>query len=43
MMRNTAQASKLLELLWMDPDEYAIGPYGLGILMENYGLEYGVI
>ncbi|GIJ81567.1 hypothetical protein Asppvi_000066 [Aspergillus pseudoviridinutans] len=43
MMRNTAQASNLLELLWMDPDEYAIGPYGLGMLMENYELDYGVI
>lgn len=29
MMRNTAQASDLLELLWLDQDEYAIGPYGL--------------
>ncbi|KAF7162450.1 hypothetical protein CNMCM5623_007741 [Aspergillus felis] len=43
MMRNTAQASSLLELLWMDPDEYAIGPYGLGMLIENYELDYGVI
>ncbi|OKP10965.1 hypothetical protein PENSUB_3785 [Penicillium subrubescens] len=43
MMRNTAQASNLLELLWRDPDEYAIGPYGLGLLMENYKLDYGVI
>lgn len=40
MMRNTAQASDLLELLWLDPDEYAIGPYGLGLLMENYKLDY---
>jgi hypothetical protein len=43
MMRNTAQASNLLELLWLDPHDYAIGPYGLGLLMENYKLDYGVI
>jgi hypothetical protein len=43
MMRNTAQASNLLELLWVDPDEYAFGPYGLGLLMKNYQLDYGVI
>jgi hypothetical protein len=43
MMRNTAQASNVLELLWIDPDEYSIGPYGLGLLMETYMLDYGVI
>lgn len=43
MMINTAQGSNILELLWVDPDEYSIGPYGLGMLMENYMLDYGVI
>lgn len=42
-MRNTAQASVLLQLLWDDPDEYAFGPYGLGLLMRRHGLDYGVI
>lgn len=42
-MRNTAQASVLLESLWKDPDEYAFGPYGLGLLMNRYNLDYGVI
>ncbi|KAB8262252.1 fungal-specific transcription factor domain-containing protein [Aspergillus pseudonomiae] len=43
LMRNTAQASVLLQLLWDDPDEYAFGPYGLGLLMRGHGLHYGVI
>lgn len=42
-MKNTAQASMLLELLWKDPDERAFGPYGLGLLMNRYNLDYGVI
>lgn len=42
-MRNTAQASMLLELLWNDPDEHAFGPYGLGLLMNRHNLDYGVI
>ncbi|OGM40773.1 hypothetical protein ABOM_011131 [Aspergillus bombycis] len=43
LMKNTAQASVLLQLLWDDPDEYAFGPYGLGLLMRRHGLDYGVI
>ena len=42
-MRNTAQASLLLESLWEDPDEHAFGPYGLGLLMNRHNLDYGVI
>lgn len=42
-MKNTAQASMLLELLWKDPDEHAFGPYGLGLLMNRHNLDYGVI
>ncbi|KAI9934817.1 hypothetical protein MW887_000434 [Aspergillus wentii] len=42
-MKNTAQASMLLELLWKDPDERAFGPYGLGLLMDRHNLDYGVI
>ncbi|OQE40268.1 hypothetical protein PENCOP_c006G00201 [Penicillium coprophilum] len=43
LMRNTAQGSDLLRLLWNDPDEYFIGPHGLGLLMQKRGLNYGVI
>jgi hypothetical protein len=43
MMRQTAQASNLLELLWRDSDQYAIGPYGLGLVMAKHGIDYGVI
>lgn len=42
-MKNTAQASMLLELLWNDPGEYVFGPYGLGLLMNQHNLVYGVI
>lgn len=42
-MRNTAQGSVLLQLLWNDPDEFSFGPYGLGLLMKRHGLYYGVI
>lgn len=42
-MKNTGQAQMLLELLWSDSDEYAYGPYGLGLLMNRHKLHYGVI
>ncbi|PLB48912.1 hypothetical protein P170DRAFT_358100 [Aspergillus steynii IBT 23096] len=42
-MKNTVQASMLLESLWKDPDEHAFGPYGLGIMMNRHNLDYGVI
>lgn len=42
-MKNTAQASMLLELLWKDTDERAFAPYGLGLLMDRHHLDYGVI
>lgn len=43
LMRNTGQGSALLQLLWNDPDEYSFGPFGLGLLMERHGLDYGII
>ncbi|KAL3439964.1 fungal-specific transcription factor domain-containing protein [Aspergillus insuetus] len=42
-MKNTAQASMLLDLLWKDSDGYSFGPYGLGLLMDRHNLDYGVI
>lgn len=43
LMRNTGQGSVLLRLLWNDTDEFSFGPYGLGLLMERHGLNYGII
>ncbi|KAJ5698461.1 fungal-specific transcription factor domain-containing protein [Penicillium macrosclerotiorum] len=43
MMRNSVQGGRLLELLWEDRDEAAIGPYGLGLIMNKHGFDYGVI
>ncbi|KLJ10836.1 hypothetical protein EMPG_09850 [Blastomyces silverae] len=42
-MKNTVQGARLLELLWADDDEYAIGPYGLGLVMEKYHCHYQVL
>ncbi|PGG99042.1 hypothetical protein GX51_06458 [Blastomyces parvus] len=42
-MKNTVQGGRLLELLWADDDEYAIGPYGLGLVMEKHHCNYQVL
>ncbi|OJD11808.1 hypothetical protein AJ78_07490 [Emergomyces pasteurianus Ep9510] len=42
-MKNTVQGGRLLELLWADDDEYAIGPYGLGLVMDKYNCNYQVL
>lgn len=42
-MKNTGQAGRLLELLWAEDNEDAVGPYGLGLVMDKYGLNYGVL
>ncbi|KAL4911373.1 fungal-specific transcription factor domain-containing protein [Aspergillus multicolor] len=42
-MRNTVQAGHLLKMLWADSDPYAIGPYGLGIIMRKHGICYAVV
>ncbi|KAL4995597.1 fungal-specific transcription factor domain-containing protein [Aspergillus recurvatus] len=42
-MRNTVQARFLLGLLWADTDLYAIGPYGLGLVMRKHGVCYAVV
>lgn len=33
-----AQASRLLELLWADPDKRSFGPYGLFIMMKKHNI-----
>ncbi|KAL4882486.1 fungal-specific transcription factor domain-containing protein [Aspergillus karnatakaensis] len=44
-MRNTVQARWVLGLLWVEQetDKFAIGPYGLGLVMRKFGLSYAVM
>lgn len=42
-MKNTGQAGKLLELLWAVDNEDTAGPYGIGLVMDKYGFNYGVL
>lgn len=41
-MNHCVQAAKLLELVWNDPSERVFGPYGLGVVMQRYGINLGV-